>query len=325
MTSNNNINDDIDNEIPVIPVIDFSNFEINPIQCSNEIKHACEFVGFFYLKNHGISDNFINEMFTIAKEFFIETSRQEKLKYIMNDDYFGYVDLKQEVLDPPHQKVGDYKECFNFGKFQNGNPIAQELPNYLKEKSTFIESFEKACHELCMKILQSFAISLNIKDDWFSNRHRYEMKSGDNFRILHYPPITIEDGNNIRAGSHTDYGSLTLLFQKDIGGLEIQHPFTKKWLQASVIPNTILINIGDLMEFWTMGLFKSTKHRVVFNNENMNLHRYSIAYFCHAERDVDLDPIPSDFIKAKEDELRRRITAGEHLRFRQENTYKQTY
>lgn len=54
-----------------------------------------------------------------------------------------------------------------------------------------------------MKILQSFAISLNIKDEgknWFSNRHRYEMKSGDNFRLLHYPPITIEDDNNIRAG-----------------------------------------------------------------------------------------------------------------------------
>src|SRR6266496_2802800 len=193
-----------------------------------------------------------------------------------------------------------------------------------------------------MKILQSFAISLNIKDDdgnWFSNKHRYEMKSGDNFRILHYPPITIEDGKvseeinydqNIRAGrliffhiffihcnyimtvitfldckyhkfnSHTDYGSLTLLFQKDIGGLEIQHPYTKKWLQASVIPNTILINIGDLMEFWTKGLFKSTKHRVIFNNENMILHRYSMAYFCHAESDVGLDPIPSEFISEKE-------------------------
>jgi isopenicillin N synthase-like dioxygenase len=123
--------------------------------------------------------------------------------------------------------------------------------------------------------------------------------------------------------SHTDYGSITLLFQEEIGGLEIQHPHTKKWLKVPIIPNTILINIGDLMEFWTKGLFKSTKHRVIFNNENMNLNRYSIAYFCHAESDVGLDPIPSELIKSDENE-KMIITAGEHLRFRQENTYKQT-
>ncbi|CAI2188962.1 2191_t:CDS:2 [Funneliformis geosporum] len=336
MTSNVLYNNDNDE----IPIIDFS------IECSKKIKYACEYIGFCYLKNHGISNEFINEMFSIAKEFFIGISREEQLRYIMNDEYFGFVDLKQEVLDPPHQKIGDHKECFNFGKFQNGKPISQELPKYFEERSKFIESFEKACHDLCMKVLQSLAISLKIEDNeegegknWFSKRHGYGMKSGDNFRILHYPPITIEEGKvsedinynqDIRAGSHTDYGSITLLFQKEIGGLEIQHPYTKKWIQVPVVPNAILINIGDLMEFWTKGLFKSTKHRVLFNKENMHLHRYSIAYFCHAGRDIGLDPIPSEFIigRIREgegiDEMneRKRITAGEHLRFKQENTYK---
>ncbi|CAI2167347.1 3803_t:CDS:2 [Funneliformis geosporum] len=289
MTSNVLYNNDNDE----IPIIDFS------IECSKKIKYACEYIGFCYLKNHGISNEFINEMFSIAKEFFIGISREEQLRYIMNDEYFGFVDLKQE-----------------------------------------------ACHDLCMKVLQSLAISLKIEDNeegegknWFSKRHGYGMKSGDNFRILHYPPITIEEGKvsedinynqDIRAGSHTDYGSITLLFQKEIGGLEIQHPYTKKWIQVPVVPNAILINIGDLMEFWTKGLFKSTKHRVLFNKENMHLHRYSIAYFCHAGRDIGLDPIPSEFIigRIREgegiDEMneRKRITAGEHLRFKQENTYK---
>ncbi|CAG8826414.1 12607_t:CDS:1, partial [Dentiscutata erythropus] len=72
------------------------------------------------------------------------------------------------------------------------------------------------------------------------------------------------------------------------------------WISVPVIPDCVLINIGDLLEFWTQGLFKSTKHRVVFRKETLNQDRYSIAYFCHAEDDVGLEPIPSRFIIADE-------------------------
>ncbi|CAG8569963.1 13481_t:CDS:2, partial [Racocetra fulgida] len=151
-----------------------------------------------------------------------------------------------------------------------------------------------------MKILQAFAIALEINETdggkyWFERRHRYEAESGDILRILHYPAINSVDSEDIRAGSHSDYGSLTILFQKDIAGLEVLST-DMNWIPVPVLPDCILINIGDLLEFWSQGLFKSTQHRVVFHKETLNQDRYSIAYFCHAEDDVGLDPIPSRFL-----------------------------
>ncbi|CAG8506969.1 2495_t:CDS:2 [Acaulospora morrowiae] len=141
---------------------------------------------------------------------------------------------------------------------------------------------------------------------------------------------------------HSDYGSLTVLIQKDIGGLEILSN-SSFWIPAPVIPNHVLINIGDLLEFWTKGLFKSTVHRVVARNNKTSgdknfapdNDRYSIAYFCHAEDDVGLDPIPSKIIDVldentkvwdkvgyKEGAKGKVITSGEHLRYRLDVSYK---
>ncbi|CAG8531282.1 14891_t:CDS:10 [Funneliformis caledonium] len=304
-----------------IPIIDFSLFD--QIDCSKEIKRASETIGFFYLKNHGISQD-------EAKEFF-DLSKEEKLKYTVNENYNGYVSVHQEMLDPSNQKIGDWKECFNFGKLHDEKPRSQILPPYFEGKSEFINKFEKKCHQLCMKILQAFAIALEIPPEeggknWFEQRHKYENDSGDTLRILHYPPIKHNiDEKDIRAGSHTDYGSLTILFQKDIGGLEVELPSTKQWISAPVINDCVLINIADLLEYWSKGLFKSTKHRVVFNDDTVKKDRYSIAYFCHAENDAGLDPIPSKYlenlvplnlekgISYGVDGVKKPSTAGEHL------------
>lgn len=220
------------------------------------------------------------------------------------------------------------------------------------------------CHSLCLKILQSFAIALEIPQSiggrhWFEDRHRYEAQSGDGLRILHYPN-TINKANKegekkgegknrdliIRAGSHSDYGSLTILFQKDIGGLEIlstdndssnNNNNSPRWISAPIIPNCVLVNLGDLIEFWSKGLFKSTIHRVTYNNSNNDKDngRYSIAYFCHAEDDVSLDPIPSKIIGEFEEDIRiwkkigkgkseygTKMTAGDHLKYKLGVSYK---
>ncbi|POG80094.1 hypothetical protein GLOIN_2v1521472 [Rhizophagus irregularis DAOM 181602=DAOM 197198] len=273
-------------------------------------------------------------MFTHTKEFF-SLSKEEKLKYSVNEKYQGYVSIHQEMLDPSNQKIGDWKECFNFGKIRKK---LQVLPPCFEEE--FIDKFEKTCHQLCMKILQAFSISLEILQDeggknWFEQRHKYENDSGDTLRILHYPPMKHNiDEKDIRAGSHTDYGSLTILFQKDVGGLEIELPSTKQWIPAPVINDCVLINIADLLEYWSKGLFKSTKHRVTFNNDTSMIDRYSIAYFCHAEDDVGLDPIPSKYLENLDsinvekgivygvDGVKTPLTAGEHLKFRLVSTYR---
>ncbi|CAG8436908.1 11714_t:CDS:2 [Diversispora eburnea] len=253
-------------------------------------------------------------MFEKSESYF-NLSQEEKLKYNMKD-FKGYSSIYKEKLDTKKQYNGDFKD--------------QELPQLFKDSIIILESFSK--------ILQSFAIALKIPQNsggkyWFENRHRYEAESGDTLRILHYP-IIINNENDInkgkeeeeeiiRAGSHSDYGSLTILFQKDIGGLEILSNYnnsTPQWISAPVISNCLLINIADLLEFWSKGLFKSTIHRVVFRTNG-----------------ISLDPIPSQIIDEFEEDIRiwnkigeesygkktrTKMTAGDHLKYKLEVSYK---
>ena len=139
-------------------------------------------------------------------------------------------------------------------------------------------------------------------------------------RLLYYPEVLdAEDGIDVRAGAHSDFGSLTLLFQEPGGqpGLEIRNQ-EGRWVGVPVDPHDndsatgayspdikakgdvprvlpILVNIGDLLEDWTGGLLKSTVHRVVFPHVDGGEQgdRYSIAYFLHPLDDARLEAIPS--------------------------------
>lgn len=190
------------------------------------------------------------------------------------------------------------------GEFQ------QPIPKPLLPHVHTIADFQDKCHRLCQSILQHFAVALDIDQEWFNLRHgshgRSQEPSGSVFRLLYYPKVdTYEDGVDIRAGAHSDYGSITLLFQQ-LGqpGLEIKTP-SGEWAAVPVDPMQdhvgssnagtleerplpILVNIGDLLEDWTAGLLKSTIHRVIFPKGGGE-DRYSIAYFCTST--VDPNPI----------------------------------
>jgi isopenicillin N synthase-like dioxygenase len=125
-----------------------------------------------------------------------------------------------------------------------------------------------------------------------------------------------EEGVDVRAGAHSDYGSLTLLFRlPGQGGLELQNPIDPtQWIPVPVnpVPDTladppILVNIGDLLSFWTGGMLKSTVHRVAFSHtpggdadadaEVTGKERYSMAYFCHPLDGVELGAVPGEVIR----------------------------
>lgn len=217
-----------------------------------------------------------------------------------------------------------------------GVPLGdQPLPAPLAPHKQTLISFQQSCHDLCTRLLRLFAQALDLQDpDWFSSRHDPAAgPTGTVFRLLYYPCVDdwIE-GTDVRAGAHSDYGSLTLLFQRrGQPGLEIRDP-ARQWTGVPVDPSTsatdrplpILVNIGDLLEDWTGGLLKSTVHRVVFpRNHAMGQmeDRYSIAYFCHPLDEARLEAVPSErvreFAQKTGKETRRGegevLTAGEHL------------
>ncbi|KAI9484467.1 hypothetical protein BDB00DRAFT_855549 [Zychaea mexicana] len=314
-----------------IPVIDFGNFDNDPKQVAQKVLEACKSIGFFYMVNHGIAKDQIDRSFELAKEFF-DTPANEKRKYLIQEDNHGYSELYQETLDPENQKQGDHKEGFNFRNFVNGKAHAP-LPAVFEKEHAFVEGFSRACHGMAMRVLQAFAIALEIPEEegganWFADRHTYDEQSGQILRYLKYPrggESTYQEP--VRAGAHSDYGSITLLFQKDVPGLEVKASRTE-WISAPLIENSILVNVGDQMQEWTNGLFKSTLHRVTFLPEHAHLDRYSMPFFVHPEDATLLSPIPSKVVPppsestqgvAKSGEI---ITAGEHLRRRLDATYK---
>lgn len=201
---------------------------------------------------------------------------------------------------------------------------------------------------MCLRLLKLFAIGLHVDpsqggSSWFSSRHSRDLgPSGCTLRYLFYPSIPEDADYNpevdIRAGAHSDYGSITLLFQQPSQpGLEILAadgawtpvPVTPAGTEADPSP-PILVNIGDLLSHWTNGLLRSTVHRVIFPKESRKGgdDRYSIVFFCHPYNGALLEQVPSELVSARADRFSNRdnakdnvMTAEEHLQQRLKATY----
>ncbi|MBC7970509.1 MAG: isopenicillin N synthase family oxygenase [Verrucomicrobia bacterium] len=291
-----------------IPVIDFEPFISGDAeaqqQVAQEIYQACHTAGFMYLKNHGIAADVLEQVFQQSQRFFalpLETKQQ--LAWTEAFSNRGYIGVQRERLNP--QRPGDAKECFNIGKEEprkeerslSGSDLSQAAltqNRWLPEDDEFRQTmlgFFGACIAATDRILQAFALSLQLPPSFLIDLHS---KRENTLRLLHYPSLeTALEPDQIRAGEHSDYGSVTLLFQDDVGGLEVQSR-SGEWLFAPCIPDTLLVNTGDLMERWTNDVFRSTKHRVgVPTGDRAHRSRYAIAFFCYPNMDVEISCIDS--------------------------------
>lgn len=181
----------------------------------------------------------------------------------------------------------------------------------LPDFRTNVDAFFDQCLTLALEVLKCLAIMMNLEEDFFD---RITTKADPQLRLLHYPAIhrtEIEKPGHSRITAHTDFGLCTLLFQDDIGGLEIDPFRTGHFTPAPPVPGTVLVNIGDLLQRYTNGRVKSTLHRVVSprtqrrdsgiggvegqdgrsaSNE-MLPPRYSIPFFVHPDPETLIDPI----------------------------------
>lgn len=295
-----------------IPVIDFEPFlqqdETAQQAVAKQIYQACHEVGFMYLKNSGLSQNLVNEIFQQFQRFF-NLPDESKQKLAWSDEFSnrGYVGIERERLDP--DKLGDLKEALNLGKEDKGNNFGFSISS-----SVF---FWQACTALANSILQAFALALELPEDFFVSKHD---RQNHTLRLLHYPPLQhLPKLGQVRAGEHSDYGSITLLFQDSVGGLEVQ---TKdgEWIAAPTIPGTVIVNTGDLMQRWTNNVFCSTKHRVMIPVDERLKHRYSIAFFYHPNNDAEIACLPS-CQGLERPAIYPPISAGEYLLDRLQATY----
>ncbi|KAK2879309.1 hypothetical protein FQN49_001005 [Arthroderma sp. PD_2] len=333
-----------------LPIIDISNATA---AVGKEVIDAARQYGFLYVDTASscFSKEEIDSTFEMAKKFFASPI-EEKQQVEIKGDNMGWSAMHRETLDPENQERGDFKEAINFGEFKS-HKAAQPLPKSLIPHESDIDHFTTLCQKTCDRILTLLALGLGIPSDWFSSRHDPSVgPSGCTLRFLYYPSMKspasagFKHGVDVRAGAHSDYGSITLLFQRDgQPGLEILTP-SNEWAAVPVRPAggasdtagppPILVNIGDLLCHWTCGVLKSTVHRVVFpidekagETDAASRDRYSIVYFCHPVHETELIPVPSKLVDEQrgkgvygDDKGMVKVqTAREHLASRLAATY----
>ncbi|GAA6060036.1 hypothetical protein JCM10212_001033 [Sporobolomyces blumeae] len=321
-----------------VPVIDISQCD-SPRALADEIQGALSTVGFLFITGHGMERQ-VAEMFEISERFFREETDEEKAKAAYSANK-GYTKVSQETLDPS-KPAPDLKEGFNTGYIARGPPTepSQPLPSLLLDHAERLAAFQHACFTFCQRLLEAFAIALDLDPGFFASRHHEGPDSTSILRFLHYveiPPGKDVDPN--RAGAHSDYGSLTLLFQRKAGGEGLQIlPSTEdldegEWQDVGIVDDALLVNIGDALELWSGARFKSTLHRVVLPTPRPSEgipERFSIAYFNQPSGDASLKTVVPVSTISQNDLARMErkgvkpgteITAGEHLQARLASTY----
>ncbi|KAJ3330736.1 hypothetical protein HDU76_004999 [Blyttiomyces sp. JEL0837] len=261
-----------------IPIIDFGKFlhgsPSDRLETAKSLVDAYKSVGFIYLSNHGIPEEQIETVFAESKGFFdLPMDEKEKLPWDSPEANRGY-------SSPGREKVTQLLDAAEVDKLRKESPDL------------------KTAHNLSIEIMRSIALGLNLPETYFDP---YISRKDNTLRLLHYPPVSkslLDKENQSRAGSHTDYGTVTLLFQDDVGGLEVLN--TKgEWERAVPIKGTIVVNAADLLMRWSNDVIKSTHHRVVSPPPSSTTAttvnypaRYSIAYFCDPNHDAVIECLP---------------------------------
>ena len=279
-----------------------------------EIGSAFENIGFVALSGHFLSDELVEKLYTQIKNFF-------SLPQTIKDDYEieglggqrGYTSFGKEHAKG--RKEGDLKEFWHFGQYVDNYPLLKDkYPEniYVKELPEFNnvgkETF-KMLEKTARYVLRALALHLKVDETYFDS---FVTHGNSILRPIHYPPITEEPKNAVRAAAHGDINLITLLMGAHGKGLQVQN-HKGEWIDAIAKPNELMINVGDMLSRLTNNKLKSTIHRVVNPPKELwSSSRYSIPFFMHPVSEMPLNClnncVDSEHPKQFED-----ITAGAFL------------
>jgi isopenicillin N synthase-like dioxygenase len=281
-----------------IPVVDFAPFlhgsAAERKAVAHKIAEACRNIGFFYLINHGVPGALTERTFAEARRFFaLPLEKKREIAIEKSPCHRGYFGLGGENLDPKKQRyAGDLKEGIKIGRdlaadhalVRAGTPLhgpdqwPTDLPGW---REVMQESYD-ALVRLGREIMHALALALELPEDHFDRWLTGPMAT---LGPLHYPP---HEGriseSRLGAGAHTDFGCLTILAQDPVGGLQVRNS-AGEWIDAPYVAGSFVVNIGDMMERWTNGIFSSTVHRVI-NSSGKD--RYSLPFFFDPDFNADL-------------------------------------
>ena len=278
-----------------VPVVDLAASD-----AVEAVADACRRVGFLTVVGHGVPEQVVDDAWRTSTAFF-DLPLEQKMRVAMPRPGYPYgyspvagetlaaslgndshPDLKQSFaigpVDPPHHTFADPDEEFAWS--------ANLWPDELPAMRTAWEAYYREMSALAARLLRVMALALELPEGYFDpmiDRHTSAM------RALDYPAVDDALDGQFGASAHTDYGTLTVLLADTTQrGLQVQGP-DGDWLDATPVPGSFVVNLGDAMARWTNDRWRSTMHRVVVPARR----RQSIAFFHNANWDALIDCIPS--------------------------------
>nr|WP_249120433.1 2OG-Fe(II) oxygenase family protein [Plastoroseomonas hellenica] len=252
-----------------------------------ELRRICETVGFLFISGHGVPAEVMRDAFAIAERFHAQPL-EAKMALTLNDRMQGYLPYKSSVTRANGLvavRKPNENEAFFVNPERDPQQPANRWPEALPEfRATTLRCFA-ALEALAMRMLPLYARALDLPADYFD---RFCDRSFSSLRLTHYPPVTYGT-DEYGIAPHTDSSFITLLAQNPVPGLQIRTQ-AGEWIDAPVIPDTFVVNTGDMLKQWSNGRFISTPHRA-FNKEPRS--RYAIPFFFHPNEDTLVAPLPT--------------------------------
>ncbi|KAK3301940.1 oxygenase [Chaetomium strumarium] len=330
----------------LIPLIDFSKFlhgdPSQKVATAKAILHGFQTAGFIYLSNIPTPPPTLAHVFDMSAKFFqLDTATKSSLAWTVPEANRGYSAPGREkvtqltdgaAVSALRSTVPDLKESFEIGR-----PDEPQHPNHWPPETAEnqLVGFQQTMLDFCSQlkslhtdVMRAIAVGMALPDESYFDRF---VCDGDNtLRLLHYPAVRRDvfqiNPGQVRAGEHSDYGSITFLFQDDRGGLQVKSP-EGEFVDAAPVEGTCVVNAGDLLARWSNDTIKSTVHRVVEppgkeggSEAETYPPRYSIAYFCNPNFKDWIEAIPGTYA-TEADKKYVGINSGEYLTQRLKATY----
>lgn len=293
-----------------------------------QLRQAATTSGFFYVVHHGVDAVLVQRQFDLARRLFeLPAARRQALSIRHSPIMRGFEGLGEQTLDAAMKP--DLKESFYCGmEWPEDHPFVKagyqtygpnQWPAELPDARDTCQAYIAGMNRLSVRLMQLLALSLDLPEHHFDAACHDPMVTLRMVRYPAHPPDA--DDRTFGAGAHTDWGAITVLAQDTHGGLEVKMP-DGQWLAAPPVPDSFVINLGDMIPRWTNGRYRSNLHRVR-NRWSHGAPRYSIPFFYEPNYLARIEAVPGT-VPAGQAPLYAPCTAGEHLIEMYDKTYGRT-
>ncbi len=276
-------------DLPIVDLSPFAGGGSGAAEVVRRIQSACLHTGFFLVTGHGIDAAITARLYDEARAFFdqAEDDKRALTGSPAEPGGLGYAPLLKEALAATQGQAtpGDIKESINFGPQLAGGPWPGNGRTLQEACAAYFAEMER----LAKQLRQIFCAAIGLPADYFEPSFREHLSA---LRVINYPAQTEAPlAGQLRAGTHTDYGFMTILrSEASPGGLQVQRR-DGTWIDAPAIDNAFVVNIADAFMRWTNDTWVSTPHRVINPPQSMRglARRQSMAFFVNPSNETQIE------------------------------------